>query len=278
MAGFEDRPRATALIAAFEGWNDAGDAATAVIDILGEEWGAEPIAEIDPQDYYDFQVNRPVVERDEEGNRQLLWPGTIVSAGTMPSGRRVLLVRGLEPSFRWKDFADEILAIAGEEGVRAVYALGALLADVPHTRALPLSTTSSAPHVRRRLGLRESDYEGPTGIVGVLDAMAAEAGFESVSLWVSVPHYISDPPSPKATLTLIRELAALLDEPIAAEGLTDDAQEWEDGVSELARENPDVAGYVEQLEKTRDTAESAEATGEAIAREFERYLRRRDNS
>jgi superfamily I DNA/RNA helicase len=114
--------------------------------------------------------------------------------------------------------------------------------------------------------------------VGVLDAMAAEAGFEPVSLWVSVPHYISDPPSPKATLTLIRELAALLDEPIAAEGLTDDAQEWEDGVSELARENPDVAGYVEQLEKTRDTAESAEATGEAIAREFERYLRRRDNS
>ncbi len=266
------------MIAAFEGWNDAGNAATAVIDLLVDEWDAEPLAELDSQDYYDFQVNRPVVERDEDGVRQLLWPGTIISSATAPSGRRVLLVRGIEPSFRWKDFVAELLALAAEEGVSEVHVLGSLLADVPHTRPLPVSATSSDPAVRRRLGLRESDYEGPTGIVGVLDALAGESGIHPVSIWVSVPHYISDPPSPKATLALVRELASLLDEPIDADGLAEEAEEWEEGVSELARDNPDVAGYVEQLEKNRDTAESAEATGDAIAREFERYLRRRDNS
>lgn len=265
------------MIAAFEGWNDAGNAATAVIDLLVDEWEAEAVAGIDSQDYYDFQVSRPMIERDEDGVRQLLWPGTIVSMATTPSGRRVMLVRGLEPSFRWRDFADELLAIAEGEGVREVHLLGALLADVPHTRALPISATSSSAQVRRRLGLPESDYEGPTGIVGVLDAMAGEAGFDPISTWVSVPHYISDPPSPKATLALVRELAGLLAEDVDVEELEEEAAEWEDGVSELARENPDVAGYVEQLEKSRDTAESAEATGEAIAREFERYLRRRDN-
>lgn len=266
------------MIAAFEGWNDAGNAATAVIDLLVDEWEAEPLTGIDSQDYYDFQVNRPVIERDDEGVRQLLWPGTIVSSAVMPSGRLALLVRGLEPSFRWKDFVHEILAMAAAEGVKEVYVLGALLADVPHTRALPTSATSSDDRVRRTMGLRQSDYEGPTGIVGVLDSMAAEGGFDPISVWVSVPHYIAEPPSPKATLALVRELAGLLDEEVVADGLDDEAKQWEEGVSELAEENPDIAGYVAQLEKARDTAESPEATGEAIAREFERYLRGRDNT
>lgn len=265
-----------ALVAAFEGWNDAGSAASALLDALVEEWESEEFGEIDPQDYYDFQVNRPMVERGEDGDRRLLWPGTVFSRGRMPSGRAVILVRGLEPSFRWRDFVHEILSVAAEEGVRELFLLGALLADVPHTRQLPTIGTSSLQRVRRTLGLHDSDYEGPTGIVGVLDAMAGAAGFDPLSVWVSVPHYVSDPPSPKATLALATELARHLDEPISVPGLAEEAQRWEEGVSELASENPDVAGYVEQLERNRDTTEAPEATGEAIAREFERYLRRRD--
>ncbi|NCD18535.1 MAG: PAC2 family protein [Actinobacteria bacterium] len=270
--------QAPVMIAAFEGWNDAGSAATAVIDLLLEEWEAEEADAVDAQDYYDFQVNRPIVERDEDGVRQVLWPGTILYTAAMPSGREALLVRGIEPSFRWRDFAHELLESARSAGVTEVYLLGALLADVPHTRALPASATSSSERVRRTLALRESDYEGPTGIVGVLDAMAGENGFEPVSIWVSVPHYVAEPPSPKASLTLVRELAGLLDEEVDTAELAEEAASWESGVSELAEENPDVAGYVAQLEKTRDTAESPEATGEALAREFERYLRRRGKS
>lgn len=264
------------LVAAFEGWNDAGNAASALLDALLEEWEAEPFHEMDPQDYYDFQVNRPVIERDEDGGRRLLWPGTVISRGHTPSGREAVLVRGLEPSFRWRDFVDEILAVAQEEGVQEIFLLGALLADVPHTRHLPTTGTSSVRRVRRTLGLRESEYEGPTGIVGVLDATAGAAGFDPVSVWVSVPHYVSDPPSPKATLALATELASHLDEPISVSGLAEEAQRWEENVSELASENPDVAGYVAQLERNRDTTEAPEASGEAIAREFERYLRRQE--
>lgn len=266
------------MIAAFEGWNDAGNAATAVIDLLIDVWEADELDALDAQDYYDFQVNRPVMARDEEGVRRLLWPGTVLWSATMPSGRQALLVRGLEPSFRWRDFVHELLETARAAGVREILLLGALLADVPHTRALPALATSSSERVRRTLALRESDYEGPAGIVGVLDTMAGEGGFEPVSVWVSVPHYIADPPSPKASLTLLRELTGLLDEEVDIAELAEEAESWEAGVSELAEENPDVAGYVAQLEKTRDTAESPEATGEALAREFERYLRRRGRS
>lgn len=267
--------QAPVMIVAFEGWNDAGNAATAVVELLTESWDAAEIRATDPQDYYDFQVNRPVIERDDDGVRRLQWPGTITYAATMPSGRRALLVRGLEPSFRWPDFVQELLESARNAGVVEIYLLGALLADVPHTRALPAKATSSSIRVRRTLALRESSYEGPIGIVGVLDTMAAEDGFEPISIWVSVPHYVADPPSPKASLALLRELVGLLDEDVDTSALAEEASAWEEGVSELAEENPDVAGYVAQLEKNRDTAESPEATGEALAREFERYLRRR---
>lgn len=273
-----DSFEAPVMIAAFEGWNDAGNAATAVVELLVDTWDAEELDSLDAQDYYDFQVNRPFVERDEDGVRRLLWPGTTLYSATMPSGRRALLVRGLEPSFRWRDFAHELLETARGMGVREIHLLGALLADVPHTRALPATATSSSERVRRTLALRESDYEGPSGIVGVIDSLAGDAGFEPLSLWVSVPHYIADPPSPKASLALLRELMGLLDEEFDTAVLAEEAESWEAGVSELAEENPDVAGYVAQLEKTRDTAESPEATGEALAREFERYLRRRGKS
>ncbi len=262
------------LVIAFEGWNDAGSAATAAVEILTTEWDADLVLSVDGEDYYDLQVNRPVVSRDEEGNRTISWPGTDVYSGTLPSGRTVVLMHSIEPSLRWGTFVAELLEIAGAYEVGEVYSLGALLADVPHSRPLPTNATSTSARVRRALGLRESDYEGPTGIVGVFDAAAAESGLQSVSLWVSVPHYVADMPSPKATLSLIEALASLLDEPVNLPELVEEARNWESTVTDLASESPEITGYVAQLESNRDVAESPFATGDAIAAEFERYLRR----
>lgn len=265
------------MIVAFEGWNDAGSAASTTIDILAEEWNAESVGSLEG-DFYDLQVTRPTVERDDDGVRQIRWPGLEVLVGEMPSGRRVVLMRGDEPSHRWKAFVTELLAKAAELGCTDVIVLGALLADVPHTRDLPVSATSSSPQVREAFDLVESEYEGPTGIVGVLEAVAASMGFGTLSLWASVPHYVSEIPCPKGALALTGLLGSLLDVPIIVPDLVEDARRWEQAVSEMAAESPEITGYVAQLERARDAADSPDATGEAIAREFERYLRRRDQS
>jgi proteasome assembly chaperone (PAC2) family protein len=264
------------LIAAFEGWNDAGDAATEAVEYLEEVWDAETVAEIDPEDYYDFQVNRPQVTHDDDGARRIVWPETRVSVARLPSvGRDVVLLRGVEPSMRWRSYCNEILALADELGVEMVVTLGALLADTPHTRPIPVSGTVTDPSVGTRLSLETSRYEGPTGIVGVLQAAASAVGLPAVSIWAAVPHYVSQPPSPKATLALLRKVEDLLDVPVPMGDLPEDARAWERGVDELAAEDDEIAEYVASLEQARDTADLPEASGEAIALEFERYLRRR---
>lgn len=263
------------LIAAFEGWNDAGAASTSLVEALIDAWDATPVGRLDEQEYYDFQVARPQVEGTGEDERVLVWPGTQVWKAQTPGGRDVLLVRGLEPSFKWQDFVSEIIFEATNANVSEFVVLGALLADVPHTRPFPLSISSSSPVTQREREIPQAEYEGPAGITSVLEMMAAAEEFETVSLWVSVPHYVADPPSPKASLALARELAVILGEDLDLSALIADSTEWEKGVSELAEENPDVAGYVAQLEKARDTADSPLASGDAIAAEFERYLRRR---
>ena len=264
------------LLAAFEGWNDAGNAASNALEILAEAWDAEVVIELDPEDYHDFQVNRPQVATDDEGHRVLSWPSTTVSLAQTPSGRDVVLVRGTEPSMRWRSYCAEILANARRLGVGTVVCVGALLADVPHTRPIPVQVTSEDPRVRALLDAERSDYEGPVGIVGVLAQSAIAASFHSLSVWAAVPHYVAQPPSPKATLALLTTLEELLGEPVPFGDLAEDARAWQDGVDELAQEDPEVAEYVRQLEQAKDTAELPEASGEAIAREFERYLRRRD--
>jgi len=272
-----DGTRQTVMIAAFEGWNDAGSAATAALQHLHEVWGAEDVDELDPEEYHDFQVNRPVVTTDDEGRREITWPTTtIASAVLSPSGRRVVLVHGIEPSMRWRRYCRELLDIAEEHGVRTVVTLGALLADVPHTRPIPMTATSESVGLQAVLDVEPSTYEGPTGIVGVLQHAAAERGLQSVSLWAAVPHYVAHPPSPKATLAILARIEELLSEPIPLGDLPEDAEAWQHGVDELAAEDAEIAEYVQQLEEAKDTAELPEASGEAIAREFERYLRRRD--
>ena len=271
-----DEPRQAVMLAAFEGWNDAGGAATAALLHLHDVWGAEEIAAIDPEEYHDFQVNRPVVTTSDDGRREITWPTTTVTAVTVPaSGRRVVLVHGIEPSMRWRTFCRELLDIAEREGVTTVVTIGALLADVPHTRPIPMTATSESVGLRAVLDVEQSSYEGPTGIVGVLQHAAAERGMQSVSLWAAVPHYVANSPSPKATLAILARVEELLSDPVPLGDLPEEAVAWQHGVDELAAEDAEIAEYVQQLEEAKDTAELPEASGEAIAREFERYLRRR---
>jgi proteasome assembly chaperone (PAC2) family protein len=265
------------LVAAFEGWNDAGEAATAVIEHLAESWQALAVGQLDPEDYYDFQVHRPHVSVDESGIRSLDWPTTHVSvARASGSGRDVVLVRGIEPNMRWRAFCAELLQAASDLGVERIVTLGALLADVPHTRPVPVTVSTSDEALAKAMGLERSRYQGPTGIVGVLQDAATRAGFTATTLWAAVPHYVAQSPCPKATLVLLRRIEDLLNVPVPLGDLPDEARAWQHGVEELATEDPEIADYVRRLEQARDTTELPEASGEHIAREFERYLRRRD--
>jgi proteasome assembly chaperone (PAC2) family protein len=265
------------VIAAFEGWNDAADAASGLVDHLMEEWKAEVIGAIDPEEFYDFQVNRPVISTDHNGHRRLAWPTTrIAVARPAELDRDVILVRGIEPSMKWRQFCAELLAACDDLGAELVVTLGALLADTPHTRPIPVTGTATEPELVDRLDLEQSTYEGPTGIFGVFNDACTQLDIAAVSYWAAVPHYVAQPPCPKATLALLGQLEELLQAPMPLGDLVDDSKAWERGVDELAAEDEDVADYVRALEETRDTADLPEASGEAIAREFERYLKRRD--
>ena len=265
------------MVAAFEGWNDAGDAASTAVAHLDQEWKGEVFAALDAEDYYDFQVNRPTVWFDGD-TRQVTWPTTRFSVIhlTAPEPRDVVLVRGIEPSIRWRSFCNELLGLAQELGVEMLVILGSLLGDTPHTRPVPVTGITSDAGLARSLNIDQSRYEGPTGIVGILQEAGCHAGVPTISLWAAVPHYVSQPPNPKATLALLNRLEDVLDLRVPLGDLPEDARAWQLGVDQLAAEDREVAEYVHSLEEVRDTAELPEASGEAIAREFERYLRRRD--
>ncbi|WP_427385503.1 PAC2 family protein [Janibacter sp. G56] len=278
MIEFEDLPelRDPIMICAFEGWNDAGEAATAAVAHLSRVWDADAVSALDPENYYDFQVNRPRVTT-EDGIRRIQWRTTrVLLALPERLGRDVLLVQGIEPSFRWRAFTLELMELAEEAGVSAVYTLGSLMADVAHTRPIPVTATSDNEDTIHRFDLEASTYEGPTGIVGVVADAANQAGLTSISVWSAVPHYAGHAPSPKATLALVAKLEELLDTPIDPDDLIESARAWERGINELAESDDEVAEYVEALEQAQDTAELPQATGDAIAKEFERYLRRRE--
>ena len=263
------------VIAAFEGWNDAADAATGVVDHLIKVWDARIVGAVDPEDFYDFQVNRPMVGADERGHRRITWPTTQIAVASPPElDRDVILVRGIEPNMRWRQFCAEILAACDQLGGRLVVTLGAMLADTPHTRPVPVSGNATEAELIDRLKLETSTYEGPTGIVGVFQDACTRLDIPAVSYWAAVPHYAAQPPCPKATLALVGVLEELLEASLPLLDLVEDARAWERGVDELAEEDEDIADYVRALEETRDTTELPEASGEAIAREFERYLKR----
>lgn len=266
------------MVVAFEGWNDAGDVASGAVEHLATMWQARQLLTLDADDYYDYQVARPRTSTVGGTNQGIVWPSTRVSVA-QPSGRGhdVVLVRGIEPNMRWRGFSSDLLSVARELDVRRVVLLGALLADAPHTRPVPITAVASNSELATSLNLDPSAYDGPTGILGVLQDTCASAGLESVSLWAAVPHYFAQPPCPKGTLSLLRRVEDVLDVTIPLGELPEEARAWERGVNELASEDSDIASYVRSLEEAKDAAELPEASGDAIAREFERYLRRRDS-
>ncbi|MGN6608419.1 MAG: PAC2 family protein [Jatrophihabitans sp.] len=267
------------LVAAFGGWNDAGDAASDAIEHLELVWDAEPLTELDPDDYYDFQVNRPTVSLVDGVTRRVTWPTTRLSYCRPPGASfDLVLLNGIEPNMRWRSFCHEILAIVRDLEVRTVVTLGALLTETPHTRPTQVTGTAHDADAAARYGLERSRYEGPTGIVGVLQDMCVAAGIPAISFWAGVPHYVAQPPNPKATLALLHSVEEVLDLPVPLAALPEQADDWQKLVDEMAAEDEEVTEYIRNLEEKDDAEDPGlrETSGDAIAREFERYLRRRD--
>ena len=274
------------LIVAFEGWNDAGEAASRAAIVLRDATGAVPRASIDAEEYFDYQFTRPTVRRTEDGTT-LSWPQAAFSGpAPLPGARRrtqtepetgLYFLIGTEPSHRWRAFTEEVLALVQELQIDEVVLLGAMLADVPHTRPISLFCTSENPSLRARLDLSRSSYEGPVGVLSVLNQRFEEVGIPTLSIWASVPHYVQHSPSPKATLALVQKLESLLGMPIPPGELPAESAAWEQNLDTLASEDEEMGGYISQLEKARDTVDSPAASGDAIAEEFERYLRRHDD-
>jgi len=274
------------LVVAFEGWNDAGEAASGALRLVLESGDFELLAELDSERYVDYQFNRPTVSLDADGVRRLNWPASRIygplhdttaprDTAVFDAGRELFLLLGVEPSRSWRGFASEVVDTALAHDVDCIVVLGAMLADVPHTRPISVFVSSDDAELREHLRAERSSYEGPVGILSVLVDAAAHAGIPSVSVWASVPHYVHNAPSPKAVLAILEALEELLEIDVPRGTLVEEAIAWESGIDALAAEDDDMAGYIHQLEQARDTVDSPDASGEAIAKEFERYLRRR---
>lgn len=270
------------LVVAFEGWNDAGDAASTAARAVKDALDLEPIAELDGEYYFDYQFNRPVITATEDGGRDIVWPGVsffapvVADSGAADPNLDLHVLLGTEPSRSWKSFTEDVLEIVHDREISAIVTLGAMLADVPHTRPISVYTSSESPGLREDLGLERSTYEGPVGILSVIADAAEAEGIPTVSVWASVPHYVHATPSPKATLALLARLEELIGIDVPRGDLVDAAVAWEAGIDELASDDEDMSRYIEQLERARDTVDSPEASGEAIAEEFARYLRRHE--
>lgn len=270
------------MVIAFSGWNDAGEAATGALDHLLTAWptgtgtsAAQLVATIEPEEFYDFQVNRPQVFTNEEHSRKIVWPSTQLFALVIEEfDRDFLIVKGVEPSMRWNTFTRELLDLADDFEVSLVITLGSLLADIPHSRAIDVSITAGDQRSADRLKVEISDYEGPTGILGVIALESLRRGIDAVSMWAPVPHYAPQAPSTKASLALIHGCEEFLSINIPQAMLAQASDKWEAEIDELAKSDSDVADYVKALEESKDAAEIPEISGERIAKEFARYLRR----
>jgi predicted ATP-grasp superfamily ATP-dependent carboligase len=280
--------RSPIMVIACGGWSDAGEAATGTISHLLNSVGnhandalsaGELIAEIDSEDYYDFQVNRPLIVVNDSMIRSLTWPGLQIFGLRNPDGDRdFVLVRGVEPSMRWRSFASEILDLAEDLEVELVITLGSMLADTPHTRAIPVSGTGAHPEIANRLGMEVSRYEGPTGILAVIQDGCVKRGIDAIALWAAIPHYASATPSPKAILALLNGIEDFLEINLPHGSLPEFAHQWEAAVDEMVKEDSDIEEYIKTLEESKDSDQLGDDSGEELAREVERFLRRQNNS
>jgi proteasome assembly chaperone (PAC2) family protein len=276
--------RAPALVCAFKGWNDAGDAASTALTFVGGALNAERFATIDPEEFYDFQSTRPQIRLTDGRARRIDWPAVELYEVRVPRAPRdLVLLAGTEPSMRWRTFVRVIVDLAEALGVQMVVTLGSLLADVPHSRPIAITGLASDPSLVERLGLANSSYEGPTGIVGVLHGACQDAGIPSASLWAAVPHYISAVPNPKAALALVRKLEGLVGVAVDATALERGAAEYDTQVNRAVQSDPEIQAFVERLEQAASEAEAGGQdlgqlpSGDTLAREFQRFLKQRGN-
>jgi proteasome assembly chaperone (PAC2) family protein len=272
---WSERPalRRPVLVAAFEGWNDAGDAASGAAHYLARSWQARPFAELDPEEFYDFTTTRPEVRLVDGVTRRIEWPSNVMAAAPVPGGSRdAVFFHGTEPQLRWRSYCASVVGAVRDLKVEMVISLGALLAEVPHSRPVKVTGTAADPELVARLGLQRSGYEGPTGIVGVLHDALSNAGVPSASMWANVPHYLAQTPSPKATLALVSRTAQLLGASVATSDLEIASASYERQVSELVAADEEAAAYVARLEESGDDEEVA-VSGDALAAEVERFLR-----
>jgi proteasome assembly chaperone (PAC2) family protein len=268
------------LIAAFRGWNDGGQGASLAGAYLAQAWAAQQFAEIEPENFYDFQATRPMVSLVDGMTRQIDWPENSFLHAPLPgAGRDAILLLGVEPNLRWRTFCTHVADLATSFSVELVITLGSLLADVPHTRPAPVTGSATDPELIEQLGLQASRYEGPTGIVGVLHDACGRAGLKSASLWAAVPHYVSLTPSPRAAKALVDRLAELLEADVDTTELDEAADAYSQQVSDAVAADAETSSYVEELERRVDelAAEENLPSGESIAAELTRYLREREN-
>jgi proteasome assembly chaperone (PAC2) family protein len=273
--------RSPVLVCAFSGWNDAASSATTALDTVSGALGTELVAAVDPEEFFDFQANRPTIHLAEGQTRQIEWPANLLLAAPAPAAERDLaLFAGTEPSLRWRTFSEAIADAAERLGIELIITLGALIADVAHTRPVPITGLASDPEMAERLGLERSNYEGPTGIVGVLHDTFRRRGIESASLWAAIPHYVAAVPNPKAALALLRRLEGLTGVAIEASELEDAMDRFEEQVNRAVSANPEVEELVRRLEDEQvgedDRLSPGDVpSGDTIARDFQRFLRQR---
>jgi proteasome assembly chaperone (PAC2) family protein len=269
--------RSPVLVCAFAGWNDAAGAATTALSTAAESLDAELIAQVDPEEFFDFQANRPTITLAEGQTREIEWPGNVLMAATAPGAERdLLLLLGTEPNLKWRTFSEGLAEVAEQLGVEMVVTLGALIADVAHTLPVPITGLASDPEMVERLGLERSNYQGPTGVVGVVHDACNRRGMPSASLWAAVPHYVAAVPNPKAALALLRRLEGLVGVAVEASALEEETESFESQVSKAVSANPEIQELVQRLES--EQAESLEIgddipSGESLARDFEQFLR-----
>jgi proteasome assembly chaperone (PAC2) family protein len=271
------------MIAAFEGWTDAGGAATGAASYLSGRWRARKFADIDAEEFYDFTVRRPQVHLRSDLSREIVWPRNRFLAAAVPDGRDVIFAVGTEPHLRWRAFCECVTAVAVELQVREVFTLGAMLADVVHTRPTPVRVSTADPKLAERLGLRRPQYQGPTGIVGVLQVAFANVAIPVGSVMAQVPHYISGTPSPKATLALVEEVSGLLTTGVSTQDLQQATATYERQVDEAVAADTDLTDYVHELERRADTADGQDRfddlpSGDALAAQLEQFLREQGDS
>lgn len=269
------------LLVAFEGWNDATEGASNALRAIADEVSARTLDAVDPEDYFDFQFSRPMLELDSEGNRIISWPGCelLQASGEMlekrPELANLFLLLGTEPSRRWLSFAGEIIEMIQDREIDYVIMLGAMLADAPHTRPMQIFRSSQNSALQDLFALEPSKYEGPIGVLTVLAQAFESEGIPVLSLWGSVPHYVHNTTNPKAALGFLVELSLITQFNFETADLAELAFEWERSIDEMSQSDDELASYVSQLEKNRDEQDSEDVSGDALAREFERYLRQR---